>query len=150
IKIPAELLPEILKRPFVDEGTPARIVEADAPSMVVPVLAATLTVLWMLGIVLGLCRLASAFAKQRRVMVGQPWRPGFWTDELTSKLAGKLGLRKFPEVHLSPAAPMPMVVGLWRPQIFLPEMAPATWGQPQWEAVLLHEAAHIARHDPWA
>ena len=98
---PAELLPEILNRPFVDEGTPARIAEADAPSMVVPLLAATLTVLWMLGIVLGLCRLASAFAKQRRVIVGQPWRPDFWTDELTSNLAGKLGLRKFPAVYLS-------------------------------------------------
>jgi hypothetical protein len=32
----------------------------------------------------------------------------------------------------------------------LPEQAPSLWGQPQWEAVLLHEAAHIARRDPWA
>ena len=43
-----------------------------------------------------------------------------------------------------------MVVGIWRPTIVLPESAPATWEQPQWEAVLLHEAAHIARGDHWA
>ncbi len=45
---------------------------------------------------------------------------------------------------------MPMVIGIWRPTIVLPEPAPATWAQPQWEAVLLHEAAHIARGDHWA
>jgi hypothetical protein len=45
---------------------------------------------------------------------------------------------------------MPMVIGTWRPTIVLPDAAPATWQQPQWEAVLLHEAAHIARRDHWA
>jgi hypothetical protein len=29
-------------------------------------------------------------------------------------------------------------------------VAPAAWGRPQWEAVLLHEAAHVARRDPLA
>src|SRR5262249_30407406 len=61
--------------------------------------------------------------------------------------ANKLGLRRFPDVWISPAAPMPMVMGLWRPTIVLPEPAPASWDQAKWQAILLHEAAHIARRD---
>jgi hypothetical protein len=88
--------------------------------------------------------------KQSRALVGLPCRAGFWTDDLKAQLAQKLGLHKFPAVHLSPAAPMPMVIGIWRPTIVLPDPAPASWEQPQWEAILLHEAAHIARGDHWA
>jgi beta-lactamase regulating signal transducer with metallopeptidase domain len=45
---------------------------------------------------------------------------------------------------------MPMVLGLLRPTIVLPEQSPASWDQAKWQAILLHEAAHIARRDPWA
>src|SRR4030095_16772890 len=86
----------------------------------------------------------------RPCMVGERCPPAFGTEDVNSQLAAKLGLRQFPEVYVSPAAPMPMVVGLWRPSIVLPQQAPGAWRQPQWEAVLLHEGAHVARRDPWA
>ena len=102
------------------------------------------------GTTLGAARLVFGLCKQRRALIGPVWQQPFWTDELKAQLAHKLGLKKFPDVRVSPAAPMPMVIGILRPTIVLPENAPATWQQPQWEAVLLHEAAHSARRDPWA
>lgn len=150
IKIPLEVLPEILNPPIHEptDGSPAA--ETESFSIAGPAFAAAILSLWAIGVALGSCRLARAFWKQRRLVVGQPWRPEFWTDELQARLAAKLGLRKFPEVLVSPAAPMPMVVGVWRPKIVLPESPPPSWGRPQWEAVLLHEAAHVARRDPCA
>jgi beta-lactamase regulating signal transducer with metallopeptidase domain len=150
IRIPVEVLPEILNPPIHAPADDSPATEADSFSVVGPAFAGMLLSLWAIGVALGAWRLIRAFWKQGRLMVGQPWRPDFWTEELQARLAAKLGLRKFPDVLVSSAAPMPMVVGIWRPKIILPEPAPATWGRPQWEAVLLHEAAHIARRDPWA
>ena len=144
MKIPAERLPELLSRPAPEE--PAT--ETDLPTGVL--LGAILAVAWAAGTMLALGRLVWALVKQRRLIIGQPWHPDFWNDELKSSLVHKLGLKKFPDVYLSPVTPMPMVLGIWRPRIVLPEQAPPSWGQPQWEAILLHEAAHIARRDHWA
>jgi beta-lactamase regulating signal transducer with metallopeptidase domain len=117
---------------------------------VAALVGAGLMVVWVCGIVIGIGRLLYALRKHRRVLVGAPWQADFWTLELQTQLARKLGLGRFPAVHLSPVAPMPMVIGLWRPRIVLPEAAPPSWTQEHWEAVLLHEAAHIARGDHWA
>ena len=69
---------------------------------------------------------------------------------MRARLAQSLGLKDFPSVHVSPVAPMPMVMGIWRPKILVPAEAPTTWGPTQWQAILLHEGAHIARRDHWA
>jgi beta-lactamase regulating signal transducer with metallopeptidase domain len=150
VKIPVELLSEILNPPIDAARDGSQVTETQAISIAGPAFATALLSLWTIGVALGAIRLARAFCKQRRLVVGQPWCADFWTEELQARLAAKLGLRKFPHVLVSPAAPMPMVVGVWRPKIILPDPAPATWCRPQWEAVLLHEAAHIARRDPWA
>ena len=109
-----------------------------------------LLIVWGFVAVLGLFRLVLGLWKQRRTILGHPWSAVWWTEQRAACLAEKVSLRRFPAVFCSPNAPMPMVVGLLRPKIVLPETAPESWGQPQWEAVLLHEAAHIARRDPWA
>lgn len=49
-------------------------------------------------------------------------------------------------VSCSPAAPVPMVVGLWRPKILLPADA-VEWDTEQLHRVLAHEAAHLRCHD---
>ena len=82
------------------------------------------------------------------MLVGEPWQPAWWTDERRAHLASAIGLARFPSVRQSPFAPFPMVVGCLRPTIVLPASAPESWTSSQWEAVLLHEAAHVARRDP--
>jgi beta-lactamase regulating signal transducer with metallopeptidase domain len=146
VTIPAALLPEFLNRPGPD--SPPAV--ADAPMPVAALAGAGLLVVWAFGMAVGVCRLLYALCKQGRAPVGAPWQAAFWTPELQEQLARKLGLRRFPDVHLSPVAPMPLVIGMWRPRILLPEAAPHLWTQAHWEAVLLHEAAHIARKDHWA
>ena len=47
------------------------------------------------------------------------------------------------------AAGVPVSIGLLRPAIVLPEAMPRQADEEQLQAVLLHEMAHIARHDHW-
>ena len=139
--VPIEILPHLME---FDEDAPA----APAPSLAEPLVGAILLAIWTVGVIVGIARLGRALVKQRRVLLAGPWRADFWTDALRDRLAQKLGLRVFPAVHVSPGAPMPVVLGLWRPCIVVPESA--AWDQRQWESILLHEGAHIARRDAWA
>jgi beta-lactamase regulating signal transducer with metallopeptidase domain len=144
VRIPAERLSELLepRRPDV-AGTEGGV----PPGTVV---ALILCLAWAVGIAAGLVRLLRSLWKQCRTFPGQAWQPEFWNETYQTHLAKRVGLRKFPDVLVSPAVPMPMVVGLWSPKIVLPEAFPGSWCQAQWEAVLRHEAAHIARRDQWA
>ena len=56
------------------------------------------------------------------------------------------GARRPPELLQSAAVPAPMVVGLLRPRILLPER---DLSPEQWEGVLTHELVHWRRHDLW-
>jgi beta-lactamase regulating signal transducer with metallopeptidase domain len=146
VKLPVERLADVFGGAPADPE-PDSETAALAPAQIV---GTGLLLVWALGIVIGVRRLLWGLVKQRRMLIGPPWQASFWTDELRTRLAAKLGLSAFPPVRVSPAAPMPMVIGLWRPTIVVPASAPPAWQEPQWEAVLLHEAAHIARRDPWA
>jgi beta-lactamase regulating signal transducer with metallopeptidase domain len=145
VRIPAEHALEWLGRPAPSPPRPPEEA-AEAGRIIggVPV------AVWAVGTLLGLFGVVRGLRRQRRALAGRAWRPAWWTDERRRDLAAKVGLRAFPSVWQSPLAPMPMVVGLWRPRIVLPEATPAAWGRPEWEAVLLHEAAHVARRDPLA
>jgi beta-lactamase regulating signal transducer with metallopeptidase domain len=144
VRVPAAMLPDLLNRR--DGDAPSD----DPPSPAAALVGALLLLVWIAGTAIGVGRLLRALCKQCRALAGSPWIAGFWTDERKCELARRLGLKRFPAVHSSPAVPMPMVIGIWCPTIVVPEPAPAAWEQSQWEAVLLHEAAHIARGDPWA
>jgi len=150
VAIPAEILPELFQARVPDPVIEPAQGETAALTPLGPGIAATVVCLWGLGVVFGVGRLGRAFVKQRRIVLGKRWNSRFWTEECKSQLAAKLGLRNFPEVYHSPVAAMPMVLGFWRPTILLPQPPPAEWTQAQWEAVLLHEAAHVARRDHWA
>jgi hypothetical protein len=63
------------------------------------------------------------------------------------RAADLLHLRHTPLLWGAPAAPAPMVIGLLRPRIVLPTGLVADLSDEQWHAVVLHEAAHIARGD---
>jgi len=65
------------------------------------------------------------------------------------RAADAVGLRNLPQVYLSRWAGVPVSIGLLRPAIVLPEAMSCEIDEEQLQAVLLHEAAHIARHDHW-
>ena len=69
---------------------------------------------------------------------------GQWAED-ASALADALGIRRRLVFGESSVA-TPMVSGLWRPCIMVPRDA-HTWPRPRLHVALLHELAHVKRHD---
>lgn len=64
-------------------------------------------------------------------------------------VATETGLKKNPRLLLGPAKSVPMVWGIFRPCLLLPDGA-QHWPTEKLRAVLLHELAHLKRRDPLA
>ena len=65
---------------------------------------------------------------------------------LATALCGEMSISRRVSVRLSPARVMPMVWGVTRPVVLLPAEA-AAWSSELRRDVLLHELAHVRRHD---
>ncbi|MEM7352744.1 MAG: M56 family metallopeptidase [Acidobacteriota bacterium] len=72
-----------------------------------------------------------------------------WFQELVETCAGRLGLRRSPEVRFGQAMGSPFVAGFWRPTIYLPEELLDDTPREHLEHVMLHELAHVRRRDTW-
>lgn len=70
------------------------------------------------------------------------------TLALVERLARRLGVRRA-RVECWPRLPGPVAFGLVTPTIALPADLPACFPPLQREAMLAHELAHLASHDPW-
>jgi len=106
-----------------------------------------LAALWVAGVALFHVRSAAGWAAARRLRrrgvcaALQPWR-----DRL-EELCGEFGVTK-PVDLLEPClAPVPVVIGYLRPVILFPLGLLTSLPVGQIEAILLHELAHIRRHD---
>ena len=107
-------------------------------------LSALLTAAWLLG--------AAAFAlwyAAGTALLGRRLRR--WsvpvsagTAALCGALSGELGLARVPKVGVSRGLASPLVAGLWRPRLWLPDRA---WEGRELELILRHELTHIKRRD---
>lgn len=102
-------------------------------------------VLWLAGSVVMLLRLAWGAWRLRRLEKALPQG----ACGLLGEVASDLGLRHAPCVLLGAPDAVPMVWGLWRPRLLLPRGFD-TWDKDKLRSVLLHELAHLQRHDPLA
>jgi beta-lactamase regulating signal transducer with metallopeptidase domain len=67
--------------------------------------------------------------------------------QLVAELAGQLGLRRVPTaVSVTGDCPL-FVCGLWRSRLVLPSRLMASLDRSQRRQVILHELAHVKRHD---
>jgi bla regulator protein blaR1 len=66
---------------------------------------------------------------------------------LVAELAREIGLRRAPEVVLVAGDCPLFVCGLWRPRLVLPARLMTALGPAERRQVLLHELAHLRRHD---
>lgn len=108
----------------------------------------TAIVLWALGavvivagLVTGIVRLALVTRRCRVIDSGR------WHD-LASDLAARAGLPRPVTLLQSRDTSLLVTWGVWRPRILLPAGADE-WSDERREVVLVHELAHIRRHD-WA
>ncbi len=100
-------------------------------------------IVWLLGAVVMTTRLANELRAVRHAR-GEP--APFALDALVGRLAVGVGLRRRVRVVVGEAA-CPSVIGWRRPVLLVPRDFAARLGEPEREAVLLHELAHVRRDD---
>ena len=107
-------------------------------------LAAGLTALWAAGFLTALARRGTAYDRMCRGLrhTLRPAGPG--ERAVFARLTQ--GEKRPPALRVSPAAPTPMLVGLLRPQLILPELE---LSQEELEGVLSHELTHWRHRDLW-
>lgn len=127
---------------------PPRESSASAPTIWLQA-APWISFLYAFGVSVMLLRLfRAAWATHRRAAAAQVITDGPLATLLQS-LARRLSLRIAPALATAEKLAFPQVVGLARPTILLP-VAMLTGLSPQeLEIVLLHELAHVRRHDLW-
>ena len=87
----------------------------------------------------------AALSVRRIVRRSQPLDSRDWLDPLW-EVADRLGLEEPPLILRSEDAKMPFACGVMKPTIVLPASCDA-WTLDRRRAVLLHELAHVRRHD---
>lgn len=103
---------------------------------------------WLAGMLLTSLRLAGAAAWMWCAMARlQPVDAA--TLRVAQRLAWRLGLRRLPQIAMSPDVMEPLALQWFRPCVLLPMSWLSDVPAGLLEAVLAHELAHIRRHDLW-
>lgn len=144
----------------VQLGTPAPLAPIAPPADVAPVIAAPslagiggggnwlmmIALVWAGVAAILLARIALGRASVRRLgRHAQPVTDPEWTG-LVRDLAWTLGIDRPVALLRGGSATMPMTWGILHPTILLPAES-AVWTTDRIRVVLLHELAHVARHD---
>jgi beta-lactamase regulating signal transducer with metallopeptidase domain len=117
-----------------------------ARSFSIPSAAATI---WLSGSVL-LCGIAigrNSLMNQRLRRTAQPISDDYVPS--IAQLSQRMGLRQPALVQQTSADIGPIVIGVWRPTVYIPTFLLDRLTPPQCEAMLAHELAHLRRRDTW-
>ncbi|TAE55017.1 MAG: T9SS C-terminal target domain-containing protein [Bacteroidetes bacterium] len=102
---------------------------------------------WMLGVGLLALKWAGGFYYSRRLRVHGTQLPDIALAEQVLRWQQRLGIRRRVQLRLSSRIGSPMTLGHLRPVILIPLSLASGLSPEQWEAILLHELAHIRRAD---
>lgn len=121
-------------------GIALRLEAAPAPWM------AWLTLLWVAGAAVALIRLANSLRGVARLRgTARPAGPG-WQARL-DRCAGRLGLSQPVTLLVSDRRDVPCTVGVRAPVLIFPAALLSRLSATQWDALALHELAHVRRRD---
>ena len=140
--------------PEIDASTPSRTTPPTqaTPRFVATIIdrlgtpAAILITLWLAGSLWMLARLAIGVAGVRSMIRRSEPATGDEWDEILERAQKSIGGRAIARTVISDHAAMPFTYGLFRPTIVLPASA-EEWTTDRRRSVLLHELAHVRRHD---
>jgi len=107
-----------------------------------------LLALWTLGALLGAALLCFAWSRIVDRLSGRTELVSGPAVDSLRELARRAGLPRRPRLCTSPRITSPATIGVFLPQILLPERALNELTPAQQEAMLAHELAHIVRRDP--
>jgi beta-lactamase regulating signal transducer with metallopeptidase domain len=101
---------------------------------------------WGVGVTILAARLAGGAWRVRRLRRSSRPAPAEWRERLQD-LAGQMGLSGSVALQRSARVEGPVVAGWWRPVVLVPAGFLSGLPPDQVEALLLHELAHVRRHD---
>jgi beta-lactamase regulating signal transducer with metallopeptidase domain len=107
-----------------------------------------LLALWSLGALLGAALLGYAWSRIADRLAGRTELVRGPAVDSLRELTRRAGLPRRPRLCISPRITSPATIGVFLPQILLPERALHELSPAQQEAMLAHELAHIVRRDP--
>ena len=131
----------------VDAATLPDSVRATVPSAQPAQLLAWIMIVWLAGAAAFWVRLAGGWvvaARMRSMLVRRA--PPEW-QQILGKLGARIGLSRPVRLLVSALVQVPTVVGWLRPVVLVPVGALGGLPPEHLEALLLHELAHIRRHD---
>lgn len=106
-----------------------------------------LVIAWILGLIISSVRLIGGFAKTRRITRQSTSDASRALVIRVEKLCDRLGLRRVIRLLESTAIDVPLVIGAIRPVIVVPASLITGLTPLQLDMLLVHELAHIRRHD---
>ena len=113
----------------------------------VDLLSPWLVDLWFLGVLAFSIRLVAGLVRTR-ALIAEGSRPADeWVVELTHQLMGRIGMRQVIRVLESSRVHVPLVAGWLRPALLIPGSLLTGLTPYQLELIIVHELAHIRRHD---
>lgn len=102
---------------------------------------------WLVGILLQSCRYGLDISfSQRLRRKGHQSVPPAWQQRFDN-LVNELHIQKNVQFHLSSIVRIPCVIGHLKPVVLFPVGLLTQLPEEQLEAILLHELAHVKRHD---
>ena len=139
IRTPTSNLPTVLPTEETPIETGQPVPEATVMALTFPV-NALLSTLWLFGVLAAALVQGGGYLLARRRLLRDA-RPDLEAEEQAGQTAASLGLKRTVPVRRSRQVRTPMVLGLIRPVLLLPE------GQEVDEVVLCHELTHLKRLD---
>ena len=132
--------------PQAGNATPKAEFPVKLPQLPKPSLPAAVFALWLVGALgFALWRAAGYWLWSRRVRRWDSPAPE-WAAELARAAAAEQGLRRSVPVRCNARISGPLVTGLARPTLLLPETLPP---EDELAMICLHEMAHCRRGDLW-
>jgi beta-lactamase regulating signal transducer with metallopeptidase domain len=135
------------RRDAVTESLPPGVLASgigDALRTAVP----PLLLIWFMGTAFLLVKFARGYCRLRTILRSAEPATDAAIGEAHARAGTALRLHKLPVLVLSDRVSGPMSAGVLRPRVILPERTVGEITPPQLQEVLVHELAHVRRHDP--
>jgi beta-lactamase regulating signal transducer with metallopeptidase domain len=111
-----------------------------------PSLGGLMLLLWLAGAMISLGGIARQWLSARRLVASAESQVGESLSETCRQEAKRLGVRRPPRLLLSPHVDSPLLAGIWRPAIVLPDRL-EEFETGELRLMLAHELAHHRRRD---
>ncbi|MEO6193493.1 MAG: M56 family metallopeptidase [Thermoanaerobaculia bacterium] len=146
---PSPTLTSHAVRAKIEDLSSPTVFPAAVPVRTLPSAAALILGVWALGALVLLAAFGRSFLRLGQRLRSRPRIVGGTIHAQLRELAAEAGLGGAVRLSCSSRVPVPVALGIRRPEICVPPRALAGLTDEQQEGMLAHELAHLARRDPF-